>query len=121
MAKILLVDDEPNIVMALEYALKKKGFEVLIALSGKEAINMCHEQQPCLMVLDIMMPEMDGFEVIEKIKSDTATQAIKTIFLSAKNKPEDIEKGLQAGAVEYMTKPFSTKKLIEKITNYCKN
>jgi len=115
------VDDEPNIVMALEYALKKKCFEVFIALSGKEAINMCHEQQPCLMVLDIMMPEMDGFEVIEKIKSDTETQAIKTIFLSAKNKPEDIEKGLQAGAVAYMTKPFSTKKLIEKITDYCKH
>lgn len=121
MNKILIVDDEPNIVMALEYALKKRGFEVFIALNGKEAVEICKEQNPCLMVLDIMMPDMDGFEVLEKVNENESHKDIKTLFLSAKNKPEDIEKGKQAGAVDYITKPFSTKKLIEKITHYCKN
>ena len=121
MTKILIVDDEPNIVMALEYALKKKGFEVYIALNGKEALEICKTENPCLMVLDIMMPDMDGFEVLEKVRENEHLQAIKTLFLSAKNKPEDIEKGMQAGAEDYITKPFSTKNLIEKITHYCKN
>lgn len=120
MAKILIVDDEPNIVMALEYALKRKGFIVLIARNGKEAFQACKTQQPCLMVLDIMMPEMDGYEVLKKIKQTDSLSSIKTIILSAKNKPEDIEKGKLAGAVDYVKKPFSTKKLIEKISNYCK-
>ena len=70
MTKILIVDDEPNIVMALEYALKKKGFEVYIALNGKEAVEICKTQNPCLMVLDIMMPDMDGFEVLKKVKEN---------------------------------------------------
>ena len=120
MTKILIVDDEPNIVMALEYALKKKGYKVLIARDGKEALKACEKHQPCLMVLDIMMPEMDGFEVLEKIKANDDLAKIKTIIFSAKSKPEDIEKGKQAGAIDYITKPFSTKKLIEKISTYCK-
>ena len=121
MAKVLIVDDEPNIVMALEYALKKKGFEVYIALNGKEALEICQLEKPCLMVLDIMMPDMDGFEVLEKVKKNKYLHKIKTLFLSAKNKPEDMERGMQAGAEDYITKPFSTKKLIEKITHYCQN
>lgn len=121
MAKILIVDNEPNIVMALEYALKKSGFDVFIALSGEEAIEICKKQIPCLMILDIMMPHMDGYEVLNIIKHDDKMQSIKTIFLSAKNKSKDIEKGLQAGAEDYVTKPFSTKKLIEKIAHLCKN
>ena len=121
MAKILIVDDEPNIVMALEYALKKKGFEVYIALNGKEALEICKAENPCLMVLDIMMPDMDGFEVLKKVKENKHLKSIKTLFLSAKNKPEDVEKGMLAGAEDYVTKPFSTKNLIEKITHYCKN
>jgi len=121
MAKILIVDDEPNIVMALEYALKRKGFEVYIALNGKEAIQLCETEKPCLMVLDIMMPDMDGFEVLKKVRENKDLQAVKTLFLSAKNKPEDVEKGMQAGAEDYITKPFSTKKLIDKITQYCNN
>jgi len=114
MKKILLVDDEPNIVMALEYSLKKKGYEVLIARDGEEAIKLFENIKPCLVILDIMMPKMDGFEVLEKIKEDEDDTS-KVIFLSAKNKEEDIQKGLDAGADDYFTKPFSTKKLLDKI------
>lgn len=114
MKKILLVDDEPNIVMALEYALQKKGYEVHIARDGEEALSIFESNKPCLVILDIMMPKMDGFEVLEHIKKDE-TETSKVIFLSAKNKKEDIQKGLDAGAEDYFAKPFSTKKLIEKI------
>lgn len=118
MKKILLVDDEPNIVMALEYSLKKKGYEVLIARDGEEAIKIFENIKPCLVILDIMMPKMDGFEVLEKIKEDKEDTS-KVIFLSAKNKEEDIQKGLDAGADDYFTKPFSTKKLLDKIQSIC--
>lgn len=118
MNKILLVDDEPNIVMALEYALKKKGYEVLIARDGEEALYIFEKIKPCLVILDIMMPKIDGFEVLENIKMDKKDTS-KVIFLSAKNKEEDIQKGIKAGADAYFTKPFSTKKLLEKIQNIC--
>lgn len=118
MKKILLVDDEPNIVMALEYSLKKKGFEVLIARDGQEALKIFETNKPFLVILDIMMPKMDGFEVLKKIKEDKK-HTPKVIFLSAKNKEEDIQKGLDAGADDYFTKPFSTKKLLDKIQSLC--
>lgn len=118
MKKILLVDDEPNIVMALEYSLKKKGYDVLIARDGEEALKIFENIKPCLVILDIMMPKMDGFEVLENIKNDIEDSS-KVIFLSAKNKEEDIQKGLDAGADEYFTKPFSTKKLLDKIQSMC--
>jgi DNA-binding response OmpR family regulator len=119
MNSVLLVDDEPNIVMALEYSLKKKDYEVLIARDGEEALNILNVHNPCVVILDIMMPKMDGFEVLEHIKRDD-TKSCKVIFLSAKNKLEDIQKGLDAGADDYITKPFSTKKLIDKIQHICK-
>lgn len=120
MKKILLVDDEPNIVMALEYSLKKKGYDVLIARDGKEALKIFETIKPCLVILDIMMPKMDGFEVLENIKNDTEDSS-KVIFLSAKNKEEDIQKGLDAGADDYFTKPFSTRKLLNKIQTICQS
>lgn len=115
MNKILIVDDEPNIVMALEYSLKKKGYQVLIARDGEEALKIFQKNMPCLVILDIMMPKMDGFEVLKHLKTMDKTKASKVIFLSAKNKPEDIQKGLDAGADDYFTKPFSTRKLLNKI------
>ena len=120
MNSILIVDDEPNIVMALEYSLKKKEYEVLIARDGEEALEILAIEDPCVVILDIMMPKIDGFEVLERIKGDVS-KTCKVIFLSAKNKQEDIQKGLDAGVDDYMSKPFSTKKLIEKIQRICKN
>ena len=113
MRKILIVDDEPNIVMSLEYTFKKNNYEVFIARDGQEALEILKVQQPDIIILDVMMPMVDGFATIEQIKKDERLQHCKVIFLSAKNKEKDIERGLSLGADLYMTKPFSVKKLVE--------
>ena len=113
MKKIVLVDDEPNIIMSLEYTFKKNNFEVFIARDGQEALDILKTEQPDLIILDIMMPNVDGYATIEAIKKDDKHKACKVIFLSAKNKESDIEKGMMLGANAYMTKPFSIKKLVE--------
>lgn len=117
MKKILLVDDEPNIVMALDYALQKQGYEVFIARNGTEAIETANTQIPNIIVLDIMMPDIDGYETLKILKSNKKLNDTKIVFLSAKNKQSDIEKGMLLGADEYFTKPFSVKKLITYIKN----
>lgn len=113
MKKILIVDDEPNIVMTLDYALQKKGYKVFIARDGEEAVEIAKKETPNLILMDIMMPNMDGYEAYEKIKE--IDEQIKLIFLSAKNKTQDIEKGMKMGADDYITKPFSIKKVLETI------
>ena len=116
MKKILIVDDEPNIIMALEYALKKKSYLVYIARDGDEAIRLADENAPDLVVLDIMMPKVDGYEVLRHLKSESPIKdTVKVVFISAKNKEDDIEKGLNLGADNYLTKPFSIKKLLNEI------
>lgn len=115
MKKILLVDDEPNIVMSLEYTFRKNGYEVFIARDGKEAMELLQTQVPDMIILDIMMPHVDGYATLEFIKNQESLKACKVIFLSAKNKESDIEKGIRLGADAYMTKPFSVKKLIEQV------
>ncbi|HOZ74026.1 MAG TPA: response regulator [Flavobacterium sp.] len=115
MKKILIVDDEPNIIMSLEYTFRKNNFEVFIARDGKEAIEILETQIPNLIVLDIMMPNVDGYATIAFIKEDERLADCKIIFLSAKNKESDIEKGMGLGADAYMTKPFSVKKLVEQV------
>ena len=113
--KILIVDDEPNIVMSLEYAFKKKDFEVFIARDGTEAIEIAGVQVPNVILLDIMMPKMDGYETLKQIRNNTDLDGTKVVFLSAKSKVADVEKGLQLGADSYVTKPFSIKKVITEI------
>ena len=113
--KILIVDDEPNIVMSLEYAFKKKDFEVFIARDGTEALEIAERHFPDIVLLDIMMPQMDGYATLGKIKQNKDLQNTKVIFLSAKNKPADVQKGLDLGADMYMTKPFSIKKIMDDI------
>lgn len=117
MKKIVLVDDEPNIIMALEYTFKKNNFEVFIARDGKEALELLKTEQPDLIILDIMMPLVDGYATLEAIKKNEKLTQCKVIFLSAKNKETDIEKGLQLGADAYVTKPFSIKKLVEQVND----
>lgn len=112
MKKILIVDDEPNIVMSLEYAFQKQGYDVFIARDGSEALVIMEREYPDVVILDVMMPQVDGYETITSIKENPAFAKARVIFLSAKSKAADIEKGLSLGADQYFTKPFSVKKLI---------
>ena len=115
MKKILIVDDEPNIVMSLEYTFKKNDFEVFIARDGIEALEIVKSNFPDVIILDVMMPLVDGYATLEHIIKDNNLSHTKVIFLSAKNKASDIEKGLALGADAYLTKPFSIKKVVEQV------
>lgn len=114
MKKILLVDDEVDILEFLKYNLEQEKFEVLVSSNGKDALKNI-EQNPDLIVLDIMMPEMDGFELYQKIKNEKKYQHIPIIFLTAKSGETDEIKGLDLGASDYIQKPVSPKKLIARI------
>ena len=120
MKKILIVDDEPNIVMSLEYLFKKENFEVFIARDGEEAIEIVENNVLDIILLDIMMPKVDGYKVLKHLKESTAFKNIKVIFLTAKNKSKDIELGLKLGADKYITKPFSTKNLVKEVKQLIK-
>ncbi|MCL7762886.1 response regulator [Polaribacter sp. Z014] len=113
--RILIVDDEPNIVMLLEYAFKKQDFEVFIARDGSEALEILKHQVPNIVLLDIMMPNVDGYQTLQEIKKNKSLKDTKVVFLTAKNKASDVEKGLKLGADKYLTKPFSVKKLVSEI------
>jgi two-component system OmpR family response regulator len=113
--KILIVDDEPNIVMSLEYTFKKQDFEVFIARDGSEALEILKHQMPNVVLLDIMMPNVDGYQTLTQIKNTDSLKDTKVVFLTAKNKSSDIEKGLKLGADKYLTKPFSIKKIVSEI------
>lgn len=115
MKKILIVDDEPNIVMSLEYTFKKNDFEVFIARDGIEALEIVKSNFPDVIILDVMMPMVDGYATLEHIRRDPNLSHTKVIFLSAKNKASDIEKGMALGADAYLTKPFSIKKVVEQV------
>jgi len=113
--KILIVDDEPNIVMSLEYAFKKQDFDVFIARDGVEAIEILKHQTPNIILLDVMMPNVDGYQTLKYIRNTASLKETKVAFLTAKNKASDIEKGLKLGADKYLTKPFSVKKIVSEI------
>ena len=114
---VLIVDDEPNILLSLEFLMKKNGFNVFIGRNGKEALATMEDEPIDLVILDIMMPEVDGLEVCRRIRKDPSTAGIKVIFLSAKIKNEEIQAGYNAGADLYITKPFSTRKIVEEVKN----
>ncbi len=115
MKKIVIVDDEPNIVMTLEYAFKKQDFEVYIARDGSEALQILEDVIPNVIMLDVMMPKVDGYQTLKLIKENKLLNNTKVVFLTAKNKASDIEKGLKLGADKYLTKPFSVKKIVSEI------
>ncbi len=109
------MDDEPSILMPLEFLMRKNGYRVLIARNGTEAIESVNRELPQVVVLDIMMPDVDGYEVCRYIRGHEGMQGAKVIFLSAKSKEADIQKGFEAGADAYIPKPFSTRFLMDKI------
>jgi DNA-binding response OmpR family regulator len=113
--KILVADDEPNIVISLEFLLKREGYEVLIARDGQEALDMIVRELPDLVLLDVMMPKKTGFEVCQDVRCNEALQGVKILMLTAKGRDTDVAKGLALGADAYMTKPFATRELAQKV------
>ena len=112
---ILVVDDEQDLLDLIEYNLKKEGFDVITAEDGKEGIEVARERNPDLMLLDIMMPKMDGMEVVERMRADKSLKHIPIIFLTARGDEKTEVKGLDKGGDDYITKPISTTKLISRI------
>ena len=113
--KILIADDEPNIVVSLEFLMKQKGYLVRVANTGEEALAAIGEFGPDLILLDVMMPRMSGYDLCQRVRENPAWQAIKIIMLSAKGRDIEVTKGMAVGADAYVTKPFSTKDLIAKV------
>jgi len=112
---ILLVDDEPNIVMSLEFLMRKNGYQVGIARNGTEALAALDQTAYDLVLLDVMMPDVDGYQVCRQLRQRPDRAATKVIFLSAKSQPADVQKGYDAGADMYVPKPFSTRQLMQKV------
>ena len=113
--KILIVEDDRDIVEMVEYNLREEGYATLSALNGEDGVNLAISEQPDLIILDIMLPVMDGFEVCRALKSDGTTAHIPIIILSAKSQETDKVVGLELGADDYVTKPFSPRELIARI------
>jgi DNA-binding response OmpR family regulator len=113
--KILVVDDEIYIVHILDFSLGMEGYTVVTALDGEQALEKARAEKPDLIVLDIMMPKLDGYETCKRLKADDATKAIPVILLSAKGRNVDQKVGFEVGADDYITKPFSPRKLVERI------
>ena len=112
--KVLIVDDEPNIVISLQFLMKKSGFETSVARDGDEALAEVERFRPDLVLLDVMMPRRDGYEVCQLLRSSGWTE-LKIVMLSAKGRESEMAKGLGIGADAYVTKPFSTAELVETV------
>ena len=112
---ILIVDDEPNIVMSLEFLMRKNGFQVGIARNGTEALAAIDQNPYDLILLDIMMPDVDGLQVCRQLRQHSDRAGTKVILLSAKSREADVQNGYEAGADLYLSKPFSTRQLMEKV------
>jgi len=113
--KILIVDDEPNIVISLEYLMQREGFEVSVARDGTQAIEAIERNPPDLVLLDVMMPGKTGFEVCQHVRSIDQLRDVVIVMLTAKGREADVAKGLALGANAYVTKPFSTRALVAQV------
>ncbi len=116
MAKqILIVDDEPNVVMPIQFLMEQQGYRVMIAERGEDALDLIYQYKPDLVLLDIMLPGIDGYEVCEILRLNPNYRNIKIIFLTAKGREVEIAKGLALGVDSYITKPFSNAELLAKV------
>ena len=115
MKKILIVDDRPEVVELVRVILEGEDYEIVDASNGKEALKKARLEKPDLVLLDVVMPKMDGFEVCRKLKKDPQTKEIPIIMLTAKAQEVNQEKGREVGARDYLTKPFSPSALLTKI------
>ncbi|VTU21878.1 response regulator transcription factor [Variovorax sp. RA8] len=114
-SKVLIADDEPNIVISLEFLMKREGYDVSIARDGQQALDAIRTLRPDLVLLDVMMPVKSGIEVLQAVRADEAFAGTRILMLTAKGRETDIAKGLALGADAYMTKPFSTRELAERV------
>jgi DNA-binding response OmpR family regulator len=115
--RILIADDEPNIVAAVEFLLQRRGYEVQVARTGEQALQLVEASPPDLVLLDVMMPVKSGYEVCRRLRERPEWRNIRIVMLSAKGRDAEVTKGLALGADAYVTKPFSTRDLMTKIND----
>lgn len=115
MTNILVAEDEPQTAQLIEFKLKQQGYAVTIVSNGEQALKMLSANPPSLLILDGMMPVMDGFEVLRRVREDQKTRAIPVIMLTAKSREKDVVTGLELGASDYIVKPFSPAELVARI------
>jgi DNA-binding response OmpR family regulator len=113
--RILIADDEPNILISLEYLMRREGYAVSVARDGVEALDTLRRERPSLVLLDVMMPRKTGYEVCQEVRADDELKDTLILMLTAKGRDTDVAKGLALGANDYVTKPFSTKELVQKV------
>ena len=112
---VLLVDDEPNILLSLKFLMQKEGYEVLVAQNGDEALTLARQRLPDLVILDVMLPSPNGYEVCQAMRADPQLTGLYIMMLTAKSNPAEREKGLAMGADDYVSKPFSNRELVDKV------
>jgi len=112
---VLLVDDEPNIVLSLEFLIRQAGYAVRVARDGEAALASIAASPPDLVLLDVMMPKRDGFDVCQTIRANPAWRAMRILLLTAKGREVERERGMALGADDYVTKPFSTREVMQKV------
>ena len=117
MTKVLVVDDEPNILLSLEFLMQQAGFDVTTAEDGETALTRLNDTEPNLVLLDISLPGISGFDVLEQIRKDERFTRLPVIMLTAHGREVEREKGMALGADDYITKPFSTQALVQKVRN----
>ena len=113
--EILIVDDEPGIVVPVQFLMEQQGYNVITANRGEDALDLIYKYKPDLVLLDIMLPGIDGYEVCEIVRLNADYRDIKIVFLTAKGREVEIAKGLALGADAYITKPFSNDELVAKV------
>ena len=114
-ASVLIVDDEPNIVLSLEFLMRQAGYDVRVARDGDAALAAVAERVPDLVLLDVMMPGRDGYEVCQAIRANPACARTRIVMLTARSREIEREKGIALGADDYVTKPFSTRVLVDRV------
>ncbi len=115
--RVLIVDDEPNIVISIDFLMRQAGYQVQVAHTGEEALTLIQQAPPDVIILDIMLPGMDGFEVCRWVREHPEWDDVKIVMLTAKGRDAEKAKGMALGADAYITKPFSTKHLVDVVKN----
>ncbi|MDJ0950669.1 MAG: response regulator [Alphaproteobacteria bacterium] len=115
---VLVVDDEPNIVLSLEFLIEQAGYEVRVAYDGEAALKAIEDYTPDLVLLDVMIPKLDGYDVCRRIRANPDWNGVRIIMLTAKGRDVEREKGIALGADDYITKPFSTRDVVDRVNRF---